>query len=1177
MANPTSDSYTGSSGAVVRGGRGGGVIAPPPPPPPVVTGPLNTRFTLTSPSTNADAPFTIGHVFTQGQVAGTAVQVTGVTAQVTPKNYWPDGSLKFAVIAGTANLTANVPLTVTLSVGTASTGTALTIADLKTAMSGQTCSIDCGAFGSVSWATTDFDTPFESWVSGHRMSSWVYRKQVGADAHLVGWVEVRVYAGGAVEVLPWIENCYLLTAAPTNKSATYAFTLGATERFSGSIDLPHHCRTPLLFGTALSHWLGTDPNVIPRHDADYLQSTGMVPAYFTKTPDSASTITALPTTFAPLQLGSFPASGIGGVGGNTYVGMLPQWDVLYLTNGNAATFRSVNFNAYSTGRYPIHYREDNTFATVGDRNKWPRLSNHATLDTSFLPTNSGTAPPSWSRDHQPCVGYLAYLLTGRRYHLDTLETSVVYDTWIGISSPNRQYGLGLHPSEVSGSSRRAAWAWRNLALALSVAPNETYATEYRAQLKNNVDHYWSKYVGIGGPDAPRGNPQGFVQPSSSYQLNLNGYVSASTATSVTVSGTSFHYGNAQDGQFVGAELDSLSNGQRRTITAYSASTNTFTVSPGFTSPPTIGSGVQVFDGIWWGAPWLQDYVTAAMGWVLDLGCDFDATTDLRMTQLFHWTAKSIVGRLGFTGSTEYLYRDFAPYQMAICPFPFPNQAAWTNGTGPWYSDWGQIYDATFGGTSLSDAEPPPPYAPNGPRVEGAIRNSGFGNPEGSSAAAIPAIAYAVKHSVAGAEAAYQRLTTAENWASYVTTLDTNPLWSVAPYALPRYARGVAINQMVEIPGSQLSLLAPVNRPTTVDGVGSTNTTGTNRMDAWNGMSIDTRRNVAYMTRNGGHGDYLGNEVVSIDMMSDSPAWVEVLPASIGNVINSSAQIPNGGDRRYAQYRDGKPCSVHSYNGNQFLERHNRALSMGGSMAPRGSGFENVEAYQVGVGWDAYVCETQSPPYGYALGGVNNGWTQTLGFSICKDPRTENFYTVSGSWTYRFTPNVPGVLGGSWTNITNSPWTPYAASYSVFVCDTKRNRLVLMLGTLPTNVFTLDLATNVWSAGFNFPASADASELLASPALASPFNPNRTGSCGGVYVPATDTIYVRTGAAGSTVYKINPATFAVTKMTATGAVPAGAQPFVDQQGIFNRWLYAPKLRGILYFPRATSNAFYLRTH
>ena len=55
-------------------------------------------------------------------------------------------------------------------------------------------------------------------------------------------------------------------AGTTNKSAVYSFKLGSSERFSAAIDLPHHCRTPLINGAALSYWLGDDPAVTPRHD-----------------------------------------------------------------------------------------------------------------------------------------------------------------------------------------------------------------------------------------------------------------------------------------------------------------------------------------------------------------------------------------------------------------------------------------------------------------------------------------------------------------------------------------------------------------------------------------------------------------------------------------------------------------------------------------------------------------------------------------------------------------------------------------------------------------------------------------------------------------------------------------------------------------------------------------------
>ena len=58
-----------------------------------------------------------------GAVTGGAVSVPA-TAQVTVKNTWPDGSAKFALVAGTAPLTAGVAATVALAAGSSTTGTA---------------------------------------------------------------------------------------------------------------------------------------------------------------------------------------------------------------------------------------------------------------------------------------------------------------------------------------------------------------------------------------------------------------------------------------------------------------------------------------------------------------------------------------------------------------------------------------------------------------------------------------------------------------------------------------------------------------------------------------------------------------------------------------------------------------------------------------------------------------------------------------------------------------------------------------------------------------------------------------------------------------------------------------------------------------------------------------------
>ena len=75
-------------------------------------------FTLSSATGGANLPFTLGQAFRQGQVpAGKFVGSSLAGLQVAPKNYWPDGSLKFAILSGRATLAANTAQNYTLNAG----------------------------------------------------------------------------------------------------------------------------------------------------------------------------------------------------------------------------------------------------------------------------------------------------------------------------------------------------------------------------------------------------------------------------------------------------------------------------------------------------------------------------------------------------------------------------------------------------------------------------------------------------------------------------------------------------------------------------------------------------------------------------------------------------------------------------------------------------------------------------------------------------------------------------------------------------------------------------------------------------------------------------------------------------------------------------------------------------
>lgn len=486
-------------GAVVAGGSLAGQVAATGTPQP---------FTLTS-STSGTLPFCVGYALRQGDVpAGSDIAFSGATAKAAILNTWPDGSAKFALIAGTYT-SAGSPVTVTPSAGTNPVGTALTGAAVQSAMGANTAVFDCGAFGTVTFSGPDFASPFYTHGATSAFGEFIYRKQVGSDGHLAAWIAVRLWSGGAVEVLPWIENGYLLVASPTNKSATYTFTLGGTERFSAAIDVKHHTRVPLLTGSVFSYWLGADPGVIPAHDGAYLRATKLVPNYGYLSPTGA-TLDGLQQTYTPNTLaGVNSAMGSGG----SSAALIPRAQALYVTsNGDARAYRAAMVFGFSGGSWSTHYRDESTNAPLA-------FASHA--NTSF---QDGTQPPSGTggengsavTTHQPSYGYLPFLMTGWFWFW---EESAFWCTWNFLKASRAQRYNGNAIADTRNgtyANRGAAWTLRTLAQTLALCPS---GHGIRASLisawEQNCTYYRTVYVdggSYGGDSFGTSwvSPQGFL-------------------------------------------------------------------------------------------------------------------------------------------------------------------------------------------------------------------------------------------------------------------------------------------------------------------------------------------------------------------------------------------------------------------------------------------------------------------------------------------------------------------------------------------------------------------------------------------------------------------------------------------------------------------------------------------
>ena len=415
----------------------------------------------------------------------------------------------------------------------------------------------------------------------------------------------------------------------------------------------------------------------------------MVPAYRATTPPVSAAVWA-GNSYTPLAVANH-APTMGQTGYHGSIGLIPEWDVVYLTSaGDVRAWHAVQINAYCAGRYSIHYRDQSTnrplrFSQYPTKTLNPTNIGVTSTGTSADPTPAPTSGPAatYARSHSPAFGYLAYLMTGRFYFMEQVQ----FQATVHYLAMGDHATLGRNLSEGriltwQNQTRGAAWMLRTLAMATCVTPDDdaNLKTEFTTCWNSNVNWYHNYYV-VGAK-------------------NALGYVT--------------HSDDANTG-----------------------------------------------DAFATNAPWQDDFVTGAFGLATALKVA-TGTASTNLDAFFAWKARAIVGRLGGQGTDQFCYRNAANYTMPMGP---------TSGnTESWYSNFGQVYQAAYGVNSCNSAT----------TLEGSSGADPGGMATGYWGNLMPAIAYAVDHSVQGAADAYTRLVSASNWATGATGFNDNPTWSVKP-------------------------------------------------------------------------------------------------------------------------------------------------------------------------------------------------------------------------------------------------------------------------------------------------------------------------------------------------------------------------------------------------------------
>jgi hypothetical protein len=473
--------------------------------------------------------------FKEAAATNIVCDLPGSTYQVHVPRRWNDGSVKHAVIAGVATLTQGTPLVLTVSAGTPPTGTDLTHADIVTAA--PTAVVDCGSFGSVSLSSLLAGGAFRTLYSGPQMVECHYVSAVGADANLLAWFHVRLFADGRMWIRPSAEHAYLdngsgALASTSTKSFTGSLSVGGVTVYNNggsTINLGSHQSFggPEHFDGG---WIGVDPQITVTYDVEYLRATKLVPNYGWLNPSEA-TLIAQSQTYTPMRNGNWSAY-MPGVGGQPQIGLLPQWDARFCTSGDSRALKSVLANSSHLRSYGIMYRSKTTKEMIKPSSfgTWSALGPGGGGVPAMVTTSSTGATLTWENAHHGSGGYLAYLLTGDYWHYETMAANAA----ACYLSVNNAVGNGTSKFLLQ-QVRGQAWMKRTIGQYAAIGrTDDAVADDYRAltqyqyeALKTWVDHPTSTsqlgwLYGVAGDYPTNGFWHAVWQ--FAFEVAVNGYV-----------------------------------------------------------------------------------------------------------------------------------------------------------------------------------------------------------------------------------------------------------------------------------------------------------------------------------------------------------------------------------------------------------------------------------------------------------------------------------------------------------------------------------------------------------------------------------------------------------------------------------------------------------------------------
>ena len=419
--------------------------------------------------------FTVGLAFRKGDVPGYP-QLQLADSQVVVKKRWNDGSVKHAVASGQIDLVAGQTVDIAIdAVANPPGGIPLTAADIASANPSAVVNLG-GAVGNVSLQNL-LGTPARTWISGPEMVEAHYYGVPNGNANMAVWFQVRLYKSGRLFVRTWIDNGRL-DLAPVDRSYVPNVSIGGVPIFdNGGAALTHYAHSRW----SQEAWIGATNAVEADIDTGYLVRTRLVPNYMSNVPAEAA-LNALAQNYTPLTNAGWTPN-MGETGFQRQIGLLPSWDALYVTShADPRARRAVMAQTWALSGYPIVWKDSATLATP-----MPSARPTWTVDgpNQGGATTVGAGSLVWDIAHHGSSGYLAYLISGDYYALETMADQAALCYLMNTSAS----GSGT-ARLMKGQTRGMAWCLRTLSQYTAIAPDgDAIAADYRALLASNIGHW----------------------------------------------------------------------------------------------------------------------------------------------------------------------------------------------------------------------------------------------------------------------------------------------------------------------------------------------------------------------------------------------------------------------------------------------------------------------------------------------------------------------------------------------------------------------------------------------------------------------------------------------------------------------------------------------------------------